>query len=363
MTAESAAARLNRLTLLNNIPLGAQLELTRRCPLVCAHCYLPRRSPERPDAELSKQEWKGVIRSLKGLGCLSLVLTGGEPLLRPDLAELCAYASRLGFEIRVFTSGAGLTEALAKALRPANISCFELSFYGRPAAHDAVTGVPGSCLNTLAAARLLKKSGFRVKLKAPLMRATEGQLSYISRLCRREGFAYAFDPALTLASDGNRANLRLRLPARRLAALLADPVLYPAEPNLCGASAADSPPCGAGRNTVFIAADGAVQPCLQLGVDIGNALKTPLEQIWRSSAWLKRWRRAKVSDSKACRGCADLDYCSRCPGVSLLEGGGLNEPYAAACMAAGAAHAACGKKFKSVRTATRAARPGRGAGN
>jgi len=348
MPTESLSARLNRVTLLDNIPLSAQLELTYRCPLACIHCYLPRGRRASPKKELLERDWKGVIKDLKGLGSLSLIFTGGEPLLRPELPGLCLYAGKLGFEIRIFTSGAGLTPALIRALRPANISGFELSYYGRPAAHDAVTGTRGSCRMTLAAAKALKKAGFRVKLKTPVMRATAGELKYVARLAARNGFRRSFDPLLTLASDGGEANLARRVPGRALAALLADPLINPVELNTCAAPAADSPVCGAGRNTVSINPYGDVFPCLQLGVKLGNILRRPLPAIWKNSPWLKKWREVTVSDLKSCRSCPDLDFCSRCPGVSLLETGDINKPYQTAClMAAGArkAHAGARRQF------------------
>jgi len=336
MPHESLAARLNRLTLLNNIPLSAQLELTYKCGLVCVHCYLPAVSRAGAGAgkELTAKEWRKVLVQLKKLGCLSLVLTGGEPLLRKDLPALCRRATRLGFEIRIFTSGLGLTRALVEALRGTNVSGFELSFYGRPAVHDGITGVKGSCLRTLAAAKLLKKAGFKIKLKTPIMKATAGELKYIARLAKINGFERSFDPVLTIASDGDLANLKLRLQGGKLAALLKDPVINPVEANEHGSPAADSPVCGAGRNTISINPYGEVFPCLQLGVKLGNCRQQSLAAIWKNNKWLEEWRKTTVSDIKACRNCADLDFCSRCPGVSLLETGDIAKPYKTACLMA-----------------------------
>lgn len=336
MPAQPIAARLNRLTLLNNIPLSAQLELTHNCPLRCVHCYLPpgSRAGVRPGKELSAEEWGKVLVQLKDLGCLSLVLTGGEPLLRKDLPAICRRATGLGFEIRVFSSGAGLTRRLAEALLSMNVSRFELSFYGRPAVHDGITGVKGSCLRTLAAAELLKRTGFKVKLKTPVMKATAGELKYIARLAKKNGFERSFDPVLTLASDGEASNIARRLPAAELAALLTDPVINPVEKNAAASAATDSPVCGAGRNTVSINPYGDVFPCLQLGVKLGNMREQRLAGIWKNNNWLKKWRKVTVSDIKECRNCADLDFCSRCPGISLLETGDAAKPYKTACLLA-----------------------------
>jgi len=350
MPAESVSARLNRLTLLENIPLGAQLELTYSCPRRCLHCYLPQtrgRGPARPARELSAAEWESVIRELRDLGGLFLTLTGGEPLLRKDLPRLARYATKLGFEIRIFTSGAGLTGGLIKKLRGTNVSRFELSFYGRPAVHDAITGVKGSCVRTLAAAKALKKAGFKVKLKSPLMRATAGELKYIIRLAARNGFERSFDPVLTLASDGEASNRARRLPDRELAAILEDREINPPAENPCAMPAADSPVCGAGRNTVSINPYGDVFPCLQLGAKLGNVRRRRLAYIWKNSPWLKKWRKVTMADIKECRNCADLDFCSRCPGVSLQEAGDICKPYKTACVIAKAVRKAAHERAGS----------------
>ena len=328
---ESVAAALNRLTLERCVPLSAQLELTWRCPLRCRHCYL---GPAPKWRELSAAEWRSALRQLKGLGCLFLVLTGGEPLLRKDLPELCRHATKLGFDIRIFTTGLGLSRGLLKELAGCNVSGFELSFYGRPATHDAVTGLPGSAGATLAAARLAKNNGFKVKLKTPLMKPTLGELAFIRKLARREGFGFSLDPVLTRPAGGEQSLRKLRVSGAKLKALLADRDLNPLVKNGLGLSDPASPVCGAGRNTVNISPYGQVRPCLQLNVPLGNLRKKKLRAVWKDSAWLKRWRRVRAADIKDCAGCAAADYCSRCPGVSLLETGKIDRPYPTACLLA-----------------------------
>ena len=186
---DSPSARLNSLTLAGNIPVAATLELTRRCPLSCLHCYLPEtRGRVRAGAELTTAQWKSIISQLAGAGALYLVFTGGEPLLRPDLAELCRFATDLTLAVRIYSTGLGLTPAQAEEFKKAGVSAFELSLYGGPSAHDAITGVKGSFKRSLAAARLLKKAGLKVKLKTPLMKDNFLQAGRLRALAAREGF-------------------------------------------------------------------------------------------------------------------------------------------------------------------------------
>lgn len=329
------AARLNALSLAGNIPVFVTIELTRRCPLSCAHCYLPEtRGRAAPGKELTAARWSAVLRRLARAGSMFLVFTGGEPLLRPDLPELCRRAKDLNFDVRVFSTGLGLTAALAVELKGAGVSSFEISFYGRPAIHDGVTGRKGSFLRSLAAARLLKTAGVGVKIKSPLMSLNAGQAGWLKSLAAREGFAISFDPVIAPANDGGGAALGYRLSGRRLAAavkLLSAPRRQePLAAERATVQAADLL-CGAGRNVCAVGPDGTLYPCLQVPVRLGNLARRPFADIWKNAHWLKKWRSAGLKDMKDCAGCPYMDYCSRCPGISLLEEGNLFAPNAQAC--------------------------------
>jgi len=350
MPACAPAARLNTLTLERNIPISVTVELTRRCPLSCKHCYLPETRGRAPAGrELTSAQWKDILVKLARAGGLYLVFTGGEPLLRPDLAELCAYAKKLKFDVRVFSSGLGLRPGLAAALKKAGVSGFEISFYGRPGVHDKITGRKGSFARSLAAARLLKAAGVGVKLKVPLMALNSAQTGWLKQLAAGEGFSVSFDPVIAPANDGNSGALKYRLSGRRLAAavkLLKGPAGSRVQEAAPAAGSAQDFLCGAGRNLCAVGPDGALYPCLQLPVKLGNLTRGTFSCIWRRSPWLKKWRSAGLKDLKACRGCPDLNFCNRCPGVSLLEEGDVYSPNAPACSMAKIEHA-CSKKCVS----------------
>ncbi|OGR40327.1 MAG: hypothetical protein A2X29_06830 [Elusimicrobia bacterium GWA2_64_40] len=340
MPACQPSARLNELTLDRNIPVSATIELTRRCLLSCRHCYLPEtRGRARPGRELNTAQWAGVLRQLARAGGLYLVFTGGEPLLRPDLAELCRLAKALNFDVRVFSTGLGLTAGLAGELRDAGVSGFEISFYGRPAVHDRITGLKGSFRRSLAAARLLRKAGVKVKMKVPLMTLNAGQAGWLERLSGAEGFGLSFDPVVTPANDGGRAALSYRLSGARLAgALKGLPQASPGLEKAAAATAASAPDllCGAGRNVCAVDPAGNLYPCLQLPIKLGSLSRRNFSSIWRNNAWLKKWRKAGIKDLAVCSVCPDLEFCSRCPGISLIEEGDVFAPNKPACELAAA---------------------------
>jgi pyrroloquinoline quinone biosynthesis protein E len=108
-------------------PFWLLAELTYRCPLHCAFCSNPV-DYARHDQELDTATWKRVLAEARAMGAVQLGFSGGEPLLREDLEELVAHAHGLGFYTNLITSGIGLTEARARALKEAGLDHIQLSF-------------------------------------------------------------------------------------------------------------------------------------------------------------------------------------------------------------------------------------------
>jgi pyrroloquinoline quinone biosynthesis protein E len=108
-------------------PLWLLAELTYRCPLHCVFCYNPV-DFAAAGPELSTDDWLRVLREARAAGSVQCGFSGGEPMLRDDLEELVAEAHRLGFYTNLLTSGVGLTETRALALKQAGLDHIQLSF-------------------------------------------------------------------------------------------------------------------------------------------------------------------------------------------------------------------------------------------
>jgi pyrroloquinoline quinone biosynthesis protein E len=110
-------------------PLWLLAEITYRCPLHCAFCYNPVDFARTGAAdEISTEEWLKVLREARAAGSVQCGFSGGEPLMRDDLEILVAEAHRLGYYTNLLTSGVGLTEQRAAALKAAGLDHIQLSF-------------------------------------------------------------------------------------------------------------------------------------------------------------------------------------------------------------------------------------------
>ena len=91
------------------LPLWLLAELTYRCPLQCPYCSNPLDFAKQGQ-ELSTEQWFTVMQQARQMGAAQIGFSGGEPLVRQDLAVLIAEARRLGYYTNLITSGIGLTE-------------------------------------------------------------------------------------------------------------------------------------------------------------------------------------------------------------------------------------------------------------
>ena len=107
-------------------PYALLAEVTYRCPLHCPYCSNP--TGMRSDSELTTDEWRRVIREAAGLGVLQIGFSGGEPLMREDLADLVQGARKARLYTNLITSGIGLDENRARVLRDAGLDSVQLSF-------------------------------------------------------------------------------------------------------------------------------------------------------------------------------------------------------------------------------------------
>ena len=148
-------------------PVGAKLELTYSCNLRCAFCYTdsPRHTLER-STDLSDDAWRAVVDDVLQLGVIEGVITGGEPLLRRELAlELAERLDAGGVAICFNTNGWFVDEAVADRLAALPLLSVNISLDGAtPEIHDRARGVPGSWRRVVRAIALLRERGVVVRV-------------------------------------------------------------------------------------------------------------------------------------------------------------------------------------------------------
>lgn len=165
-------------------------EMTQACPLACVHCRAEAR-PDRDPGELSTEEARAVMRQVAEFGSPPpvFVLTGGDPLARPDLLELVRYGTGLGLPVAVSPSVTPtLTADHLAELREAGARAISLSLDGsRAAIHDRFRGVPGVFDWTLQAWQAARELGLKVQINTTVTGHNLTDLADIAGLVHRLG--------------------------------------------------------------------------------------------------------------------------------------------------------------------------------
>src|SRR5881409_2500256 len=134
----SGCSRSKREIDVDYVPHVVAWNLTKRCNLECAHCYIAAGPHENATAELDTAACLDIVDQLLAVNPAPLlILSGGEPLLRPDLTEIAHYASANGATVVVGTNGTLLTDERIDALKSAGVSGVAVSVDSlRPSYHD-----------------------------------------------------------------------------------------------------------------------------------------------------------------------------------------------------------------------------------
>ncbi|SPA43560.1 nitrite reductase heme d1 biosynthesis protein [Cupriavidus taiwanensis] len=192
--------------------------LIRRCNLNCRHCYATSADTDFK-GELDTAEALNVLGQLRAARVPALILSGGEPLLRPDLYEIAGRARSLGFHLSLSSNGTLLDAGHAARLAATGFDYVGVSLDGLPATHDRFRRSDGAFAQALAGLRTARAAGLRVGVRMTLTEANATQLPELVALAEREGidkfylshFNYAGRARSHRADDARHARTRAAL--------------------------------------------------------------------------------------------------------------------------------------------------------
>jgi heme d1 biosynthesis radical SAM protein NirJ len=176
--------------------------LVRRCNLTCKHCYALSADHDYPN-ELSNAEVNTVMDDLKRFHVPVLILSGGEPLLRPDIFEIAARAKAMGFYVGLSTNGTLIDAAMADRITGQAFDYVGISLDGLRELHDRFRRKQGAFDASLGAVRLLRERGVKVGLRYTMTDMNAADLPALMQLMHEEGVAKFYFSHLNYAGRGN----------------------------------------------------------------------------------------------------------------------------------------------------------------
>ena len=327
-----------------SVPQIVSWNLTKRCNLKCAHCYLDATELEGTD-HLDTARALAITEEIAALSpSAMLVLTGGEPLLRDDILEICSHASALGLAVVLGTNGLLLDDERAAKLKAAGLFGAGVSLDSTtPAYHDRLRGLEGSWSAATLSMEALAKNAVPFQVQFTATKDNYKEVPAIIELAEERG-ALAVNIFFLVCTGRGREDsdigpeeyeetLKYLAGAEReyagrimVRARCAPHFLRvvaerePESPLLRG----DTSGCIAATSYLRITPEGMVTPCPYIPPDqnsdeLGGGVT--LGDIWKSSPVFSTLRNPSYEGK--CSRCGYKDICGGCRARALASGKGL----------------------------------------
>ncbi|WP_419596833.1 heme d1 biosynthesis radical SAM protein NirJ [Thiolapillus sp.] len=177
--------------------------LIRRCNLTCKHCYSISADTDFPN-ELSTEQVFGVMDDLKQFGVPVLILSGGEPLLRPDIFDIAHRAKDMGFYTALSTNGTLIDDSNIEKIADVGFDYLGISIDGIRETHDKFRRKEGAFDASLAALRRCHDLGIKVGLRFTMTQDNAAELPQLLQLMDDEGIDKFYFSHLNYAGRGNK---------------------------------------------------------------------------------------------------------------------------------------------------------------
>lgn len=291
-------------------------ETTAACNLACIHCRRMEVARASMRDDLTTAEARAMIDAVREVAAPILVLSGGEPLMRPDIFEIAAYAVEGGLTVSLATNGTLIDDDVAARIAAAGIRRVAVSIDGSDArTHDEFRRQPGSLEAALAGARRVRRHGVGLQINCTITRHNVHQLDELYRLAVELGadalHIFMLVPVGCGASIADTHMLSapeyegvLEWAFRRAqeGPLHVKPTCAPhyfrvrlqrgrrPSPSSGHPFHALSRGCLAGSGVIFISHRGEVFPCGYLPLSCGSVRRQRFAEIWESSPVLEALR-------------------------------------------------------------------------
>jgi radical SAM protein with 4Fe4S-binding SPASM domain len=299
--------------------------ITLRCPLKCAHCYVDAGEREA-EGVLSTDEAFRVIDQICETGRPVVVLSGGEPLLREDIFAIARYGTDKGLRMVMGTSGFLIDRTIAVKLRKSGIRAVAVSLDSAdPAVHDAFRGMPGVWERAVRAIQNCRDEGIGVQINMSVMRSdlrdvesvidkgtTLGVRDYHLFFPVPTGRAREIEPRSPQEYEEMIRQILIRY---RNSGLNIRPTCAPQFRRIADEAGITNPAwgrgCIAGISYCRIYANGDVTPCPYLPVSAGNVRTQSFADIWHNAALFTAIRDPDKLTGK-CGRCQYKTVCGGC---------------------------------------------------
>lgn len=331
----SLEKRLVDFASVNSIPLTASFELTPFCNYNCKMCYIRINPNEIKDSSAiqSKSFWLNTANQLKAIGCLFILLTGGEPFMHPDFLEIYEELIKKGFFITINTNGSLLNEELISLFKKYPPRRINITLYGaNTETYKSLCKNERGFEQTLKAIQTLKDNGISIKINGTIVKDNINDIDSILRLSDQlqvplEVTSYLFPSTRSckkdeeilgtrvMPSEAARIEWNVKIHEKKTTKEAFYNFARQTTENNCLIEEEIRMSCRAGKSSCWINWKGEMTPCVFMedpSKDLKNySAKECWEHIVKTSATLPPFT--------DCKGCKIKRLCSICYAAAYHE--------------------------------------------
>lgn len=321
--------------LMTRRPVHGQIELTYKCEFKCPYCYIMTgRHKDDGQRELSFKDWTRILDELRREGCISLTLTGGDPLRRSDFEKIYLYAKQKGFILTVFTNATSLDKEVLDFFDRYKPFSIEITLNSlKENRFNTVTGTKGKFPRVIANINKAAGLGLPLILKTNALTINKDEVVEIKKFAKDflGQKRYKFDTYITPGLDGNKRPLEFRLSPEEIVALEeSDQEIKEAlvesysENQALPVGCENLYRCNTWMSGFYIDPYGRLRFC-----HITDAFSTDLKRVSFEKGFYDVFPRIveeTFTKSTKCASCKIISECMTCPARCYLEAGDSQAP-------------------------------------
>lgn len=317
-------------------------EMTSACNMNCSHCHAGGGSPH-PD-ELSTDDAKKMLREIASIDMFRMmVFTGGEPLVRPDIYELCEYSAGLNLPPVIATNATIITPETARRLRDCGVACLAVGLdSAHPDIHNKIRGNPHAFSSAVKGIENWRSLNMPLQINFTALKDNLDQVPDLLKMADSLGASIVLLYQLipmgrgdeikedSLTREENRWLMETIYKFQGGLKTIVEPVgapqwwpfLISRKESIFKKHMADVTfkGCVAGRGLCYIKPDGTLWPCPFLPIGSGNIRQRSLREIWEEGEGFSLLRKRENLKGK-CGLCSYREFCGGCRGRAYAVSG------------------------------------------
>ena len=287
------------------------VDVSGLCNEHCVHCFIPDSFKRNI---MSKELFNRIIEQCIECKVLNITISGGEPMLNPNLSYFIEVCREKNFSINVLSNLTLLTDEYVKIFEKTPLLSIQTSLYSmNPEIHETITQQKGSFIKTKNAIEILHKHNIPMQINCPIMKQNKDSYQSVINWAQSLNIEASSDYMLFGSIDGSSKNLQCRLSIPEVETIMRQQGVDSKRENRSGKDGDIGIICPVCTNSLGVSHNGDVYPCEGLqSVHLGNTNEDSLASIWDNSPLVQQLRELNYDDFPKCRTCEDQEYCSRC---------------------------------------------------